>query len=277
MGKLAQYWASLPRTGWTLERFGLTPAKLGKRLRNPGAPKALCVSIPKAGTHLLERALCLHPDLYRALIPTVSHADIGRRKGLDGLLAGLRPGQVAVAHLRFQPEYPAVIQNRGARGFFLIRDPHDIVVSQVHYVSKRADHRLHQVLGGLPDMKEKLKLAIAGSPQAEISSIRERLDLYAGWLDSGCLVVRFEDLIGPGGGGDSDTQTAAVAAIYRHLGIDLDEAGLAGICDRLFSPESPTFRWGAIGGWQAAFDAELETLFDRVVGDAAAPYGYRKP
>jgi len=51
------------RHAWTFRRFGLSPRKLVARIGNRTEPPILCVSLPKAGTHLLERALCLHPRL----------------------------------------------------------------------------------------------------------------------------------------------------------------------------------------------------------------------
>lgn len=264
---------SVPFSAWTFERFGLSPRKLRYRARDPGAPKVLCVSIPKAGTHLLERAICLDPRLYRKLLPTVSEENVHRWGGLSGLVAKVRPGQVVASHLRFHAEYSDVVDRGGIKPIFLIRDPRDIVVSQVHYVSKRTDHRLHSLFEELPNVKERLRLAIAGDPERAVVSIGDRLDYFAGWLDA-ALVVRFEDLVGPDGGGDRDRQDAALRSIYDFLGMDLDRRALARIGDRLFSADSPTFRSGAIGAWRRSFDPELESLFDRTVGDRIRPYGY---
>jgi len=274
---LAGLSGSLPRNAWTLERFGLSPRKLRCRIYDAGAPKVLCVSIPKAGTHLLERAICLHPRMYRKLLPTISVDDVRRRGGFDGLMARLRPGQVVFAHLRFDPAYPDAVARRGVRGVFLIRDPHDIVVSQVHYVSRRTDHRYHELFARQPDLRERLRLAIVGGAEHDLPSIGRRLDGYAGWLDSGCLVVRFEDLVGPAGGGDPVAQAATVASIFGHLGLDADGPLVRSICDRLFSTDSPTFRQGSIGAWRRSFDPELEALFDDVVGGSSLPYGYPTP
>jgi hypothetical protein len=265
---------SVPVDAWTFRRFGLTPAKLARRVADRGAPRVFCVSIPKAGTHLLERALCLHPRLYRKLLPTVSEENIDRWGGFGPLLSKVGPGEVVTSHLRFSPAYPDVLARSGVSGVFLVRDPHDIVVSQVHYVAKRADHRLHGVFSEQEDARAKLRLAIGGSADANAPSIGDRLDFFAGWLDAGCLVVRFEDLVGPGGGGDARRQRDAIASLYRHVGLPLDERGVASICERLFSSDSPTFRKGSIGGWRGTFDTELEALFDEVVGDRALPYGY---
>jgi hypothetical protein len=266
---------SVPLDRWTFERFGLTPGKLGRRLLYTRSPKVFCISIPKAGTHLLERALCLHPALYRKLIPTVSEENIQKWGGFEKLLRKMRGGQVVVSHLHFSPEYPGILASRGAAGVFLVRDPHDIVVSQVHYVAKRKDHRLHQLFSEREDVREKLRLAITGDSERGAPSIGERLDYFAGWLDAGCLVIRFEDLVGPGGGGDAARQQDAVASLYRHLGLPADAPTIAPISERLFSSESPTFRKGSVGGWRSSFDPELEALFDEVVGDRAVPYGYK--
>jgi hypothetical protein len=271
--RLEAMWRSLPRNRWTLERFGLSPEALPLRLRNEGAPEVFFVSIPKAGTHLLERALCLHPQIYRKLIPTVTGDNIARWKGLDGLLGRLRPGQVVGSHLRFDPQYPAILEKHGTRALFLIRDPHDIVVSQIHYASRRTDHRHHDLFAALPDVKARLRIAIAGDERYGVASIGERLDSYIGWMDA-CHVVRFEDLVGPQGGGDRQTQVTTVKGIYDFLTIEVSDQLVVSICDRLFSPDSPTFRCGSIGRWRESFDAELEGLFDAVVGDRMVPYGY---
>lgn len=246
---------------------------LPRRIANPGASRVLCVSLPKAGTHLLERAICLHPKLYRKIMPTVSSANIARWGGFEGLLGRLRPGQVVVSHLHFRAEYADALARRGVRSLFLVRDPRAVVVSQSHYVVQRSDHRLHEAFVGLSE-PERLRLAIVGDPRIDMPSIADRLASFCGWLDSDALTVRFEDLVGPAGGGDATTQEETVSAIYRHLGLRADDALVRSVCARLFSTNSPTFRTGSIDGWRRAFDPTLEALFAETVGDGAVPYGY---
>jgi Sulfotransferase domain len=267
----------IARGRWTAQRFGLSPAKSRYRVANPGAPKVLCVSIPKSGTHLLERALCLHPKLYRKVLPTISDETIGKYGELEGLVDRLRSGQVIVSHLRYDARYPRVLQRRMVRGLFLIRDPHDVVVSQVHYVTKTPNHRHHDVFLSRPDLRDRLALAIAGDPLRGVASIRERLDAYAGWLDSDCLVVRFEDLVGPEGGGSANDQVRTMRSIFDHLWLHADWELIESVCRNVFSAASPTFRSGAIGQWRNSFDPELEALLGDVAGDALARYGYEVP
>jgi Sulfotransferase domain len=266
--------AALASRAWTLGRFGFSPSKAPRRIANPGAPKVYCVSIPKSGTHLLERALCLHPKLYRKLVPTISDENIGRYNGFDGLLRRLRPGQIIVSHLRYQDRFVESLHQQGVRGIFLIRDPHAIVVSQAHYVTRTKAHRNHEFFLAQPGINDRLRIAITGDAEHRVASIAERLEAFSGWLDAGCLVVRFEDLIGPEGGGDRTVQIAALRSIYEFLAIDNSDALVVSVARRLFSSASPTFRTGSVGEWRDSFDVDLERLISEVAGDAMTRYGY---
>jgi sulfotransferase 6B1 len=266
----------LPKDVWTLERFGLMPPKLRYRvISDQQAPRVLSVSLPKAGTHLLERALCLHPSLYRKLVPTVWPEALDRRWGsLAGLLRTLSPGQITVAHIPFEEGYPQVLARMKATALFMIRDPRDIALSEAHYVVKHPEHPYYQRFAEVPDLRGRIALAIDGDRAIGLESIIDRLDLYQGWLRGSALVVRFEDLVGPEGGGDVDRQRHLVEAIYRHLGVDAGPELVERACSRLFSSDSPTFRRGAIGGWRTQFDDELLDHFRTAVGDLAERYGY---
>ena len=260
----------LARQLWTAQRFGLTPRKLAGRAARAGVPSVLVVSLPKAGTHLVERAVCLHPRLYRQLRRTLNPENVGP-EGLDGVLRTLRPGQVAVAHLPFDPAYPSLLE--GVRTLFVVRDPRDMAVSLAHYIEGRGDHPLHFAYGERPDERSRIELAILGDAEARppAPSLESLLAGFAGWLESGALVVRFEDLIGARGGGDDDDQARTLREIYDYLGVEL----APGVGKRLFSSASPTFRKGQIGGWRQSFDPELEALFEREAGRWMEVYGYR--
>ena len=261
---------------WTLQRFGLSPRKAWYRLAKQSESKILCVSIPKAGTHLLERALCLHPMLYRKLIPTVNDSNIQKWNTLAALLEELSPGQIIVAHLSFTPDTLEAIETRDIRCIFLIRDPRDIVISQTFYISRNKKHPLHRVFRSQTNFKDKLRLAVEGHAKGGLPSIGRRLEHFAGWLESGCLVVRFEDLIGPQGSGDKSKQLKTLRSIYDFIEVDVDEDRIISISHQLFSNISPTFRKGAVGQWKQYFDAETKKMFKAVAGKALIQYGYEK-
>jgi hypothetical protein len=262
----------LTRHWWTAERFGVTPRKLVARVTRAGLPKVLCVSLPKAGTHLVERAVCLHPSMHRRILPTLNPEN-GGQEGLAGVLARLRAGQVVLAHLPFDPVYPPLLEGEGVRVLFAVRDPRDIAVSLAHYIEGRGDHPLHFVHRARPDERSRIELAILGDPEVRPSapSLESLASGFAGWLESGALVVRFEELIGARGGGARGAQERAVGDIYSYLGLEPTDR----VADRLFSTASPTFRAGQIGQWRERFDPELEALFEREAGRWMEVYGYR--
>jgi hypothetical protein len=262
-----------PLNRWTLGRFGLTPAGLRLRMSNPGAPRVLCISFPKAGTHLLERAVCLHPVLYRRLAPTISRRELRRRGGAERFLPRLSPGQVLMAHLPFDQGLLDVATRSGIRPVFMVRDPRDIVISQVRYAVDRPDHWAHDIFAPLSP-RERLRLAVVGSREGGPRSLAERLAQYEGWLRPGVEVIRFEDLVGAQGGGDRSRQREVVVDLYRFLGVATGDALVDEVCRELFSDESPTFRKGTIGQWRDVFDEELTTLVTEEAGELIERYGY---
>lgn len=267
--------AHLHRHWWNLTRFGLTPPKLAARWSNHDtAPRILCINVPKSGTHLLERALMLHPRLYRAAWRTLQDFNQSQWSELDALLPRLGPGQVLVAHLGCTERRQHAIARTGCKAFFTVRDPRDLPVSDAFYIPRQKRHFRYHLFAGKP-LHERIRLAIEGDPDRGMPHIGQRLAKYAGWFDvPGVEVVRFEDLIGPRGGGDAERQHRQLHVIYDHLGLDTDDAWLQHVGARLFSDQSPTFRKGAIGQWRNYFDHALNARFNELAGDQLKRYGY---
>src|SRR5439155_3191252 len=158
---------------------------------------------------------------------------------------------------------------------FLIRDPRDIVVSEAVYLAHGdRRHRLHPMFSSQPDAKDRILLLLRGDAEHGVVALHRKLERYAGWLDSGALVVRFEDLVGSSGGGDDERQRAALRSIFVRLGFPEEEIDIESLAGHLFSAKSPTFHRGAIGQWRQQFDPEIEAAFRETIGDAMARYGY---
>jgi len=258
--------ARLGRALWDLERFGITPRGLVRRLRPGDGPRVLSISIPKAGTHLVERALCSHPDLHRRLTRTVFPQQVER---LEHLLDRQRAGEVICAHLHSTERVRAAVERHAPRVLFVVRDPRDVVVSQAHYVAARRDHAWHDAVRDKPDLRERVRVFIDGDPDRGISGIGRVLDLYSGWLDlPGVRVVRYENLIDP------EARPGEVAALFGWLGVRDDPGLAARIARRLISSQSVTFRRGKTGEWREVMDDELLAAFQRAAGDRLARYGY---
>jgi hypothetical protein len=179
-----------------------------------------------------------------------------------------------MTHLRFDPAYPPSLERQDVSSVFLIRDPRDVVVSQVRYAVGREDHWAHDLFAERGELREQLRLAIVGDREGGLRSLAERLAVYEGWLDTASVVVRFEDLIGPEGGGERDRQLEAVGGLFRGIGARADDDLVRVVSDRLFSPKSPTFRKGTIGQWREVLDDELTALVREVAGPGIERFGY---
>ena len=263
----------LQRRWWDLSRFGLTPAKLLQRARLRGRAGVLAVCVPKAGTHLLERALCLQPGFYRPLVRTVNRGNVHALGGLESLLARLKGGQVLPAHVPWSAEAQAAASRAGVRLLFLIRDPRDILVSDVFYIMRTPGHPQHRLIAGLPSLRERLLARITGNVEYRLEPMDEMLEAYSGWLDSPALTLRFEDLVGPAGGGSGAAQQRVLASLQVHLDPD-GKAGWGGLAGLLHSDLSPTFHRGLIGRWREHFDSEVKEAFKKAAGWSLARYGY---
>lgn len=266
--------ARFDRIVWNAQRFGLTPSKLRARVFGRSGPVIVSNSLPKAGTHLLERALCLHPLIYRSLRRTVHDRRVPRMGDLADLVPGMRPGELLVTHLSYNPERDSILGQDGVAGLFLIRDPRDIVISQAHYVVKNDRHPHHDTLRQVDDFQQRLRTVIVGDPDRGMPSLRSRLAAYADWLSSSALVVRYEDLIGAAGGGTDRAQLESLEQVFSYVGLEIGRPELKSLAGRIFSDASPTFRRGRIYQWREQFDEETVSIFDDTVGEFAEVYGY---
>jgi hypothetical protein len=87
--------------------------------------------------------------------------------------------------------------------------------------------------------------------------------------------VRFEDLIGPSGGGTEELRHETLVEIFRHIDLPLGEETLEKISAKLVSTASPTYRRGKIGGWKECFEQEgVLDLFQESIGEELDRYGY---
>ena len=266
--------AAVARHWWTVQRFGLSPAKLRSRLWGRADTRVLCNSIPKAGTHLLERALCLHPDLYRKFLPTLHSGNMARWKSLDSVLDKLRSGQILVSHLAYSADFDRALREREVPCLVLIRDPRDIVVSDTNYISASSGHEFHGLLNSLGTFQDRLRMMISGDPSAGLVSVRERLERFAGWLDTSCTIVRYEALVGPQGGGDTQRQLDTLREIFETLHLPMSAEDLRMLAAQVFSGSSPTFRRGVTGQWRQHFDPGITKLFNAEAGEMLQRYGY---
>ena len=270
-------------------------------MRGDGLARVVANSIPKSGTHLLDRLLVLlgfeqveggiRPNLVegrfrpvrrllrgrgeKVTVGVVSPREISRR-WLAGRLSRVPEGGFINAHCVYTPELAELFREEGMRMVCILRDPRDVAVSQMHYIKQREQHFAHEGYMALPSDRERLLVSIQGGELdgREIEPLGERYGQFLKWgREGGAEMVRFEDLVGPLGGGSEEAQRLAVERVATHLGIPVDERTMRSVKEGLFGV-GRTFRRGQVGGWREEFTAEHERALEDSVGPLLAELGY---
>jgi sulfotransferase 6B1 len=250
-----------------------------------GWPVLLSISFPKSGTHLLDQILLGFSKV--APFSKRLHSFYAEYEGESGRkrppeqafawLDSLQPGDISSAHLFARPEAVARVCSPGFVSYFIFRDPRDVVVSHVFYVTEmEARHVHHDFYTSLPDFNARLNVSILGRPDAgiEFPDIAARFTPYLGWLDRPeVLSIHFEDLI--------NDRAAALGRIMDHLlvraPISAPRQQILDCLEGSINPQrSPTFRSGKTGEWKRHFTLEHKKIFKDVAGDLLIRLGYEK-
>ncbi len=237
-------------------------------------PRVLMNSFPKAGTNMLERTLERFP-----LLRNVGKRTLRGWDEIDSLtshrIRNIKKGQFWNAHLPSHPEVLSLVKEQGVKVLFMIRDPRDIAVSYVKYVTSiDLTHHAHNYFSSLPDDDARL-MAIIQGVDGIVSPLSDALLRFEEWFEEECsLVVRFEELIGERGGGTREMQRTCVMSIAEHLEIALTEKELDYICENIYSTKTLTFRRGESGGWRELFKPEHIKAFKETAGESLTKYGY---
>jgi hypothetical protein len=137
--------------------------KFTQRVRFPSQPQdlpiLLGISFPKSGTHLLDQILLGFSNV--APYAKRLHSFYAEYEGESGVkrapeqalawLDSLRPRDIASAHLFARPEATKRVCSPKFIPYFIFRDPRDVVVSHVFYVTDmEARHVHHAYYQSLP-------------------------------------------------------------------------------------------------------------------------------
>lgn len=200
-------------------------------------------------------------------------------KDLEDLLYHVKPSWFAVGHMPFSNRLEQILVKNNFKMILIIRDPRDIIVSGVNFFLNRKELSLHEYYRGL-SWHEGLMANIQGiSANANYPTqpdIKSLLLDYMPWLSKPYVyLTRYEDLVGPRGGGSSRKQTRQIKAIAKHLEMHLCEDELIKIKEKSYGG-THTFRRGVIGSWRQEFNLEHRIACKKLIGDFLIELGYEK-
>ncbi len=268
-----------------------------------GVPVLFANSFPKSGTHLLTQVLQgfsqIGPAVDSGLPAIVTfQGDSGQQRTTEEILKDLKrllPGDIGYGHLHALPEIIDYLSRPAVSGFFILRDPRDVVVSHVHYITEiEPNHVLNTYYTQqLKSFDERLRTSILGLTEANFPfpNISIRFDPYLNWLRcTEVLTIRYEEFLldqsstigkiidhavqrGFPLNPVFSTRKYPSARMYPSAGSDRTKA-IQTVIAELNPHRSPTFRSGKAGGWRQAFSEENKRLFKEISGELLISLGY---
>ena len=253
---------------------GIQHVRFGSQFQD--LPILLGISFPKSGTHLLDQILLGFANVapyakrvhsFYAEYEGESGAKRAPEQALDWL-DSLRPCDIASAHLFARPDTVARATSSKFIPYFIFRDPRDVAVSHVFYVTEMESRHVHHAYyQSLPDFDARLKVSILGRPEADVEfpNIAERFAPYLGWLDQPqVLIIHFEDLIND----RIQTLNRIIDHFLARVPLRASRQLILDSLEASINPtKSPTFRSGKTGEWKKHFTDEHKQIFKDAAGD----------
>src|SRR5690349_18387444 len=274
----------------SLRRFLREPGKYAQavlrwRRLSFDAPPIFGNSKPKSGSHLLLQILNgftqIMPYKYVEADPVRTIEKKGRRKTeaeVAAELARIPRGVIGWGYVEPTPENIALLCQPHRVNYFIYRDPRDMLVSQVFFATDmNEEHGMHEFYRSLPDMGERLKVAITGIDQDGLYmvNVRQRYASVFEWLDQpNVMCIRFEDLVNHREA-TLEAMLDEVESIGYHIPTRRKKA-MSVLVQAIQPRKSRTFRSGKAGGWREHFTPEYKSLFKDIAGDLLVRLGYEK-
>ena len=213
---------------------------------------------PKCGTFMLVKTM----ELITQKKPYLALSGYGTEIDLLKLLKELRKkNQFLVTHTFNQNVLSTLVH--AYQLIFIIRDPRDQLLSMSDWMAE--GQWSHLQAAHISNQSERISEMITGARFGWkcCDDLLCRVNSLKPLNPMRYTVVRYEDLVGPKGGGSLEKQLEAVLAIAAALEIPLSAAQAADIADQIYGEAGiGTFRNGKIGRWRDHFTAEHKELFN---------------
>ena len=265
--------------------------------------KVFLNSLPKAGTNLLARALELlgyaqTGTMDASLVLSSSFESKVRRllswslrQGclvgidmpvevssafVDRVLRGASENCFVAGHVGYTADLLERVKRMDFAPVVMLRDPRAVLSSFVHYVSENSDHPLHPDFSRM-SMEDRYRYGLQGCllKKVTLQPLVIRCRALQPWVDDpAVLCLRFEDLVGPRGGGDESAQKEALVNLAGFLGGDIGVVD--SLADQVFGPGRHTFRKGKVDAWRDEIPASVLDEVDGAIAPILRDWGYAR-
>lgn len=236
--------------------------------------KIVYMTVAKGGSHMIQKALGLITDKSFRELP--SPKDFQRKAS-----SYLNLNDPSIIHHHLEAGYDLIRNDTSGNlcKIVMIRDPRDVIVSMMEWVKMIGDTPLAIEFMKLPQEQQIAELIQSPNLNmnnmfAAVFNTKASLQEALKWInDPSVFLCRFEDLIGPLGGGNRTTQLTTIRTLALHIGEQLSEQRIEEIADSLFG-DTFTFRQGQIGSWHQVFTPYLKDVFKQTMGQELILLGY---
>lgn len=255
--------------------------------------KVICVTIPKSGTHLLIKCLALlniEGVSYNYNTPKIEkpekianrypYYEITANEYADRAFSRLKyrieknknKRNSYLVHLPFRPKYKRLFDKFTTSNFLMVRDPRDQMISLATTSLKDPVEFQAHLQEVLIDLLNKTQIHIPSESRHGACDLMWTLGIvnfYQAFLKWGekpkFCVIKFENLIGPKGGGSIEAQIKEIRKIGAHLNVELSDQQVLHAADNLFG-ETRTYTTGQTQKWKQYFTPEVKAAFKNVPG-----------
>ncbi|PCI92736.1 hypothetical protein COB11_06710 [Candidatus Aerophobetes bacterium] len=226
------------------------------------------LTIPKSGSHLILKCIKL-------LEKNLSSFPYVIRVGHPGFVGRRAPGPSKL--------FSRLSMNPKAKKILNIRDLRDCYCSAIPYLDKLVARKqsfiFDKIWTSLETSEQKLLYLLKldhPMPWDLTLTFQAMVELSSG---SNVLISRFEELVGPSGGGTRSSQLNLISEIVTFLELECSKEIILRIADNLFGGKrikNPKlfFHEGKIGKWKLLFNEEHKNIFKERAGRYLIFFGY---
>ena len=194
-----------------------------------------------------------------------------------GLFKVLLPGKFIIGHVPFSSEAQDVQKKYVDISITIIRDPRDMILSMLRHIKERTHHHGFNYLFNVLTNDTDRFFAVAEGYEnsyGKMIGVEKMLNSMLHWQKSKSnICVKFEDIIGIKGGGESYLQLKTMKTLLSFIGQTLSDENLEKLVEDTFG-KSSTFRKGQIYGWKDVLSDEDNKKFERRFQDLLIKTGY---
>tara|TARA_B100001250_G_scaffold65148_1_gene51594 strand:+ start:9135 stop:9992 length:858 start_codon:yes stop_codon:yes gene_type:complete len=192
----------------------------------------------------------------------------------------LCPGKFIIGHVPYSEQTEKVHSSAIDLSLTIIRDPRDMILSMLRHIKERPHHHAFDYLFNNLDNDSERFFAVAegyDNFQGRLIGVDHMINSMLNWQVSDTnLCIKFEDIVGPSGGGSLISQLKTLETILTFIGLSSSKSDLEMLALNTFG-KSSTFRKGQAYGWKQVLKEDENKIFEEKYSLILEKMGYKTP